>query len=369
MKMKMKKKLAALLLAVLTAFGATSCSTADQSWSVEKDGERLPVGVYVYNFYSAIAAAQQQEGVDSSVSLLEQQIDGQPAEDWIRDEAMRYTKEYFYLRDQLDALGASLTDEEKAQGKSNAAAAWGYIPASVKKYVSQESFEIAYGEANMMYTKLFNTIYGEGGEKAVSDDELRAYFEETYYDFDYIFSSLAYKTSGELTGDEEDTTMTEEETAARRELFEGYAEKINAGEMTMEEAAEDFKTVISSEDEQLSNQLVDGEYINSSFPSEIKTNLDEMQNGEVRCFEVTGLSKGIVVVRKNNVADSADDYIGQEGNRQTLLSSMKSEEYLDMVKAGIESYEGVTFNDAAIATYHASEFYTFTPPASSSAAE
>lgn len=42
---------------------------------------------------------------------------------------------------------------------------------------------------------------------------------------------------------------------------------------------------------------------------------------------------------------------------------MKSEEYLDMIKAGIESYEGVTFNDEAIATYHASEFYTFTPPA------
>ena len=367
MKMKMKKKLAALLLAVLTAFGAASCSTADQSWSIDKDGERLPVGVYVYNFYSAIAAAQQEEGVDSSVSLLDQQIDGQPAEEWIRGEAMRYTKEYFYLRDQLDSLGVPLTDEEKAQAKSNAAAAWGYVPESVKKYVSQESFEIAYGETNMMYTKLFNTIYGEGGEKAVSDEELTAYFEETFYDFDYIFSSLAFKTDGELTDAAEDTAMTEEETAARRELFEGYAEQINAGEMTMEDAAKDFQTLIASADEQLSNQLVDGEYINSSFPTEIKTNLDEMQNGEVRCFEVTGLSKGIVVVRKNNIADSAAEYMEQEGNRQTLLAGMKSEEYLDMIKAGIESYEGVTFNDEAIATYHASEFYTFTPPASSTA--
>ena len=76
-----------------------------------------------------------------------------------------------------------------------------------------------------------------------------------------------------------------------------------------------------------------------------------------------------MVVRKNNIADSAAEYMEQEGNRQTLLAGMKSEEYLDMIKAGIESYEGVTFNDAAIATYHASEFYTFTPPASSSAAE
>lgn len=370
MKMKkMKTKLAALLLAVLTVFGAASCSNVDQSWSADKDGERLPVGVYVYNFYSAISAAQKEDGVDSSVSLLDQQIDGQPAEEWIRDEAMRYTKEYFYLRDQLDSLGVPLTDDEKTQAKSNAASAWGYIPDSVKKYVSQESFEIAYGETNAMYTKLFNTIYGEGGEKAVSDDEIRSYFEDTYYDFDYIFSSLAYKTEGELTDGQTDTAMTEEETTARRELFEGYAEKINAGELTMEDAATDFQTTIGSSDEQLSNQLIDGDYIETYFPSEIKTNLDEMENGEVRCFEVTGLSNGIVVVRKNNVADAADDYIAQESNRQMLLSAMKSGEFLDMVKAGIESYEGVTFNDAAIATYHASEFYTFTPPASSSAAE
>ena len=54
-------------------------------------------------------------------------------------------------------------------------------------------------------------------------------------------SSLSYKEDTELTGEEgESSEMTEEEASARRELFEGYAEKINAGEMTMEEAAEDF---------------------------------------------------------------------------------------------------------------------------------
>ena len=93
MKMKLMSKLTALALAVVLAFGAASRSTADQSWSAEKDGDRLPVGVYVYNLYAAINAAGQQEGVDSSVSLLDQQIDGQPAEDWIRAEALRYTKE------------------------------------------------------------------------------------------------------------------------------------------------------------------------------------------------------------------------------------------------------------------------------------
>ena len=64
--MKMIRKMTALLLALCVALGAVSCSTADQSWSAEKDGDRLPVGVYVYNLYAAISLAQTQDGVDTS---------------------------------------------------------------------------------------------------------------------------------------------------------------------------------------------------------------------------------------------------------------------------------------------------------------
>ena len=345
--MKIKTKLCALLLAVLTAFGAASCSTADQSWSAKMGDESLPVGVYVYLFNAAISAAEQEEGVDSSVSLLDQQIDGMSAEEWIRQRAESSVREILYLRRQLDELGIPLTEDEQESAESMAASMWGYIPDSVKKYVSQDSFVIAYGEYNVMYAKLFEAIYGEGGSQAVSDDELKAYFEDTYYDFDYIFSSLA----------------------ARRELFEGYAEQITAGELTLEDAAEDFKAVIGSEDDELKSELYSGEYLDSYFPSEIHTNLDEMADGEIRAFEVTGLSSGIVVLRKNAISDAADEYLETEGNRDTLLSSMKAEEFYDAVEAGAAALEGVTLNTEAFATYHASEFYTFTPSSTDSSEE
>ena len=367
--MKIKTKLCALLLAVLTAFGAASCSTADQSWSAKMGDESLPVGVYVYLFNAAISAAEQEEGVDSSVSLLDQQIDGMSAEEWIRQRAESSVREILYLRRQLDELGIPLTEDEQESAESMAASMWGYIPDSVKKYVSQDSFVIAYGEYNVMYAKLFEAIYGEGGSQAVSDDELKAYFEDTYYDFDYIFSSLAYKEDTELEDEEEDTAMTEEETAARRELFEGYAEQITAGELTLEDAAEDFKAVIGSEDDELKSELYSGEYLDSYFPSEIHTNLDEMADGEVRAFEVTGLSSGIVLLRKNAISDAADEYLETEGNRDTLLSSMKAEEFYDAVEAGAAALEGVTLNTDAFATYHASEFYTFTPSSTDSSEE
>ena len=106
--MKIKTKLCALLLAVLTAFGAASCSTADQSWSAKMGDESLPVGVYVYLFNAAISAAEQEEGVDSSVSLLDQQIDGMSAEEWIRQRAESSVREILYLRRQLDELGIPL---------------------------------------------------------------------------------------------------------------------------------------------------------------------------------------------------------------------------------------------------------------------
>lgn len=362
MKMKLKAKLTAALLAALVALGAVSCSTADQSWSVDRDGDRLPVGVYVYNLYAAISAAQQEEGVDSSVSLLEQQIDGQPAEDWIRSQALTYTKEIYYLRDQLDALGIPLTDEEKTQAESIASSYWGYVPESVKKYVAQDSFVIAYGETSVMYSKLFEALYGEGGTNEVSDDELRDYFTGTYYDFDYVLSSLSVKEDTELTGEEgESSEMTEEEADARRALFEGYAEQITAGEMTMEDAAEDFASVISSDSDELVHQLIDGSYLDAYFPSGVREALDEMADGEVRTLEVTTLSDGILLLQKNSIADAYDEYVETESNRDMLLTGLKADEFADSVEAGAAALEGVSTNDAAFSTYKLSEFYTFTP--------
>ena len=238
----------------------------------------------------------------------------------------------------------------------------------MKKYVAQDSFVIAYGETSVMYSKLFDAIYGEGGSNEVPDDDLRAYFEDTYYDFDYVLSSLSYKEDTELTGEEgESSEMTEEEASARRELFEGYAEKINAGEMTMEEAAEDFASVISSEDEELTHQLIDGAYIDSYFPDGVRAALDEMADGEVRTLEVSTLSDGILLLQKNAISDAYDTFLETESNRDTLLVGLKSDEFAASVESGCDALEGVTFNDEAISTYKVSEFYTFTPSSSSSA--
>ena len=201
-----------------------------------------------------------------------------------------------------------------------------------------------------------------------TDDDLRAYFEDTYYDFDYVLSSLSYKEDTELTGEEgESSEMTEEEANARRELFEGYAEKINAGEMTMEEAAEDFASVISSEDEELTHQLIDGAYIDSYFPDDVRAALDEMADGEVRTLEVSTLSDGILLLQKNAISDAYDTFLETESNRDTLLVGLKSDEFAASVESGCDALEGVTFNDEAISTYKVSEFYTFTPSSSSSA--
>ncbi len=364
--MKRKHRIAAAALAAALLTGAAGCSNADQSWCAQRGDETLPVGVYVVNLYTSISTAQNQEGVDSSVSLLEQQIDGQPAEQWIQNRALLGIKEYFYLKDQLDALGAPLTDGEQTEAESLANSMWTIVPDSVKKYVAQDSFTIAYGETSRMLSKLFDLTYGAGGSQEVSQEDLQEYFEGDYYDFDYLFSSLAYKATTEISGDEEQQ-MTDEESAERKALFEDYASQIQAGAMTMEDAAEDFGTLISAAEDQLYHRTLDSAAVEASFPEAIKTNLDEMADGEVRCFEVSGLSDGVVVLRKNSIADAAEEYLADEANRNTLLTAMKSDEFTASVEAAADAYSGVTFNDEAIRQYSASQFYTFTPSSSSAA--
>lgn len=357
--MKMIRKMTALLLALCVALGAVSCSSADQSWSAEKDGDRLPVGVYVYNLYAAISLAQTQDGVDTSANLLEQEIDGQPAEEWIRNEAMRMTKEIYYLRSELEARGIPLTDDEQTQAESLASSQWGYVPDSVKKYVSLDSFTIAYGELSVMMRKLFDSMYGEGGEREVSEDELRTQFESTYYDFDYVLGSLQYKTEAEMTGAEgESDEMTDEEAEERKALFDGYAADINNGAMTMEQAAQLFADLTGSTDTEPSHELVNNDTLESSFPSEVKTALDEMGAGETRSIEVTILSKGVLLMRKNDITADTDEFLADENNREVLLTSLKADEFTGELDAAVDAFEGVTFNDAALSGYHPSEFYT-----------
>ena len=133
---------------------------------------------------------------------------------------------------------------------------------------------------------------------------------------------------------------------------------VQAFHSTLEQAAEFFADLTGSTDVEPSHKLVNNDTLDSSFPSEVKTALDEMEAGEARSIEVTILSKGVLLLQKNDITADTDDFLADENNRDTLLTSLKADEFNGELDAAVDAFEGVTFNDAALSGYHASEFYT-----------
>ena len=60
--------------------------------------------------------------------------------------------------------------------------------------------------------KVMEAVYGEGGELALADGELKQYFEDNYYSYEYFYAPL---TSTNEDGDSE--TLSEEDQAALKE--------------------------------------------------------------------------------------------------------------------------------------------------------
>ena len=78
-----------------------------------------------------------------------------------------------------------------------------------------------------MYLKVFNALYGEGGENEVPESELRQHIEDDYYDYEY-FSAPLTKTDD----DNKSVDLTDEEKADLKETLEKYKTKIESGAMT-----------------------------------------------------------------------------------------------------------------------------------------
>ena len=193
--MKLVKKATALLAVCALAIGMTACGTSSGSKIVaENENTKITMGAYAYCMYSAYYQASYYVP-DATQSILSQEINGQSAEDWMRDRALESMKSMFIVDAKAAELGVSLTDEERKAIDSNMDSSWNTSQDSIKQLMSygvtKEGVKQLYYEFNTKYTKIFQTLYGEGGEKAVSAEDKKAHLIENYTDFAYFTKSVS----------------------------------------------------------------------------------------------------------------------------------------------------------------------------------
>lgn len=233
------KKIAALGCAAAMVSSLTACGEKT-TWGAVIDGVQIPAGVFIYYLDTANYEAQQKlnEQTDTSsdlspegaaaqssetvtLPLYSSQIDGVDSKQWIYDRATELMQEYAAVEAKFDEYGLTLTDDDKQSAQVYLDQIWDYAGDYYTSMgVSENSYKSIFLNSSKKQ-KLFETIYSEGGEKAVSDDEIKTYLDENYALINYIDVELK---------DGEGNLLKSDGKAERMEMLNSYIERYNNGE-------------------------------------------------------------------------------------------------------------------------------------------
>lgn len=376
--MKAIKKITAAFLAVLMIMSISGCSTKPE-WSYKVDDNEVQIGVYIYALYTAYnqaaSYASSAEGYDAEKSFLNLTItddDGETAvaKDWIVDTAKELTKNILTIEEEFEARGLTLTAEDEAAAKESADNDWnlgpyydmylayGMTPTPYKDIlepygVSYESFERASYMASAKQKALFEEIYINDEETAVSTEDLTNYFTENYTSYSYLSVRLADSATDDA-GSTTYTAMSDEDIAEIESTLQGYADNINNGAGTFAEQMVEYTALKELESDPSTSAVENLD--ESSLNEDVIAALNELEEGKAALVKVGEAENAYYyLIYKAPIADSVADYIEDETNSFNVLSAMKSEEFQDMLTAKAEEL-GIQENTSVVNSYKPSMF-------------
>lgn len=377
--MSFLKKSTAFIAAAAMALSMSSCGK-DTTWGAEIDGEQLRAGILIYFQSSAVSeamafmpstdttiAADGEAAVTTeSVSVLDITIEDKPAREWINDKAVQSMREYAAVEKKFAELG--LTFENKEEDRLNIVVdqMWEYFGEYYEGLgVSKESYRDV-GLNSEKRTAIFNYYYGEGGEKAVPDDEVSSYLSENNVRIKYFTMPLK---------DGEGNLLKSEGKAELKTMVEGYIDRLESSSATFEEIQKEYNNYYDGLVKAATETAEDETADTAEQPeAEEDTAAAAPNYGIVISKETTYLSAKLVeqafsmseageigsyviiedddneVYYLMQVLELFDDPDYLENNRESVLHTLKDEEFGGEVKSWTEG-QNVVVNQNSIDRY------------------
>ena len=347
--MKPTVKLASLLMAMLMMISviASGCSFGKE-WSYKTDVKELPIGVYITALYESYSEAQtyasKLDDYDaSSDKWLELEItddDGntEVASKWIKQQAEKKCLELLAMEAELDKLGASLDEAKITQTDNQAEMYWvqGMKKLLEGKGVSLDSFKYFFSHYSLAKNTLFDSLYLEGGSKAVSKDEISKYFEENYIQYSYLPVSLYEATadeSGALVN-----AITDEKAKKITDTLDSYAKQVNAVKdateagTTLDKLVTDYINANGLDE----NAKVTGTAVKdeTNAPAdEINDALKKLEEGKAVTLKVGKETDATYyLVFRYSTATAKSTYLTDGTHDSEIIHKMKDDTYKDYLK-------------------------------------
>lgn len=335
--MKIGKKALAAVLALALALAA-GCSSKDTSWVARSGEDTIPAGVYLVELmmgYNEAASQLYGEG-----DILKSTIEDTPVPQYITDYAKKECANLLAIRKEFQSRGLSVGEEENQQ----AADYTDYL------YSIGESFYQANGvekeavrfinDTTMMSLGLFNSIYGEGGEKAVPRADLEKEFASRYTRSQYVYFPKADLTTG--------SPLPQEEIDASKEKAESYLKRAQAGEKVSDlfyEVAKEQDPANAGEKMEESQYDIYLENEAGYFPPVFESTVLSAADNEVKLVEDEYY---FYLIKKLPVLEGDPETI--QPYLDNILQSMKYDEYTETLASWSQGMD-IKYNNASLAAY------------------
>lgn len=350
--MKNFSKILCVVLALIMALSVASCSLSKQ-YAYQKDDIEIPIGVYIYYLYNAYNNAQsyaqksdlydsETGKYDGNKSFLDMEItddDGETAvaKDWIVKKAEADVKEAIAVYTKFNELGCTLDQTELDGAKTYYESYWeqGYSDQFETYGISFDSFFQAGYVIPIMENEAFEAEYGTDGPSAVSDKDLIAYFTESYTSYKYFSANLYSTVENDSDGSEETASvnvpLSDEEIAAYQKSFSSYASTLSNGG-SFDDVKDKYMKAYDITEDPAAERV---EIIDEDTTDEILSAIKDMKDGQAMTIEIGAdeNSKQLYLLYREPIEDRIEEYTDPDQQKNTVLSSMKGEDFEDLLKA------------------------------------
>ena len=166
-----------------------------------------------------------------------------------------------------------------------------------------------------------------------------------------------YTASTDEAGQQTNVALSEEDAKKLTDEIDGYAKDIKDDE-SFDKAVKAYMDANEVTTDPSKDSIEELEKVSSG--EEIKNALKELDNNKATTVKVgSGESAIYYLIYKRDSKKSADDYVANETNKTSLLSSMKSEEFADYIESEKLS---ISINIGTIDRYKPEMFFVKVEP-------
>ncbi|MDQ5983302.1 MAG: hypothetical protein RUMPE_00307 [Eubacteriales bacterium SKADARSKE-1] len=348
--MKKLKRIIGCILSTVFVVCTAACTNNDKTWALKYENNTLPNGVYIYFLFDAYNNAIEKLSQDGATieNIETQTIEEQKAADWIQDNAIDACKNMLVVEKLFDDAKLSLTEDSTKSITEESDSFWEYSHERMEKYgISKDDFKRAYPTNTAKMKQLFDSIYGKGGSKAVSDEELLNYYKTTYVKIN-LFSKISNESlNDDETAQENKPAQTDEQI---EEQFKSYVDMLNNGGKSVQEISNMFKVSENLETDPLETEVMNPN--DSDISDEIKNTISTLEVGKAT---YTKLNDAFIFIYKNDINTEPLNLADDETRKKTL-QDMKFGEFEEMIE-GKKSSMKIEVNESSIKDYPPTETF------------